>query len=118
MGKDSQQMLDLPGGEVSVPVLVPTPLDRAFSYAVPKGQHVAPGQIVQIPLGPRKVAGVVWDGEADQVDPKKLRPIEVVFDCPPLDKPMRSFIDWVSRYTLSPPNAEVNLLNVVPGPFG
>lgn len=117
MGKDSQQMLDLPGGEASVPVLVPTPLDRAFSYAVPQGQHVAPGQIVQIPLGPRKVAGVVWDGEADQVDPKKLRPIEVVFDCPPLDKSMRTFIDWVSRYTLSPPGYVARMALRAPAAF-
>ena len=117
MGKDSQQLLDLPGGEVSVPVLVPTPLDRAFSYAVPQGQHVAPGQIVQIPLGPRKVAGVVWDGEADMVDPKKLRPIELVFDCPPLDKSMRTFIDWVSRYTLSPPGYVARMALRAPAAF-
>ena len=117
MGKDSQQMLDLPDEAVSVPVLVPTPLDRAFSYRVPQGLHVAPGQIVQIPLGPRMVAGVVWDGPADPVEPRKLRPIEVVFDCPPLDRTMRAFIDWVARYTLSPPGYVARMALRAPAAF-
>ncbi len=87
-----------------VPVLVPMPAPVAYSYAVPDGIAVEPGAVVQVPLGPRQVIGVVWDGpEAGSVDPKKLRAISKVFDCPPLDKAMRSFLDWVASYTLSPP---------------
>ena len=88
----------------AVPVLVPVPTPGPYSYAVPEGMDVVPGAVVQVPLGPRQVIGVVWDGEeAGAVDPKKLRPITQVFDCPPLDRAMRSFIDWVASYTLSPP---------------
>jgi primosomal protein N' (replication factor Y) len=90
-----------------VPVLVPLPVPVAYSYAVPEGMHVEPGSVVQVPIGPRQVIGVVWDGDDDasalKLDPKKLRPITLVFDCPPLSKEMRDFIDWVAAYTLSPP---------------
>jgi primosomal protein N' (replication factor Y) len=87
-----------------VPVLVPLPVPGAYSYAVPEGMHVVPGSVVQVPVGPRQLIGVVWDGENDEkLDPKKLRPITLVFDCPPLSKEMRDFVDWVANYTLSPP---------------
>ncbi|RWX75169.1 primosomal protein N' [Neorhizobium lilium] len=87
-----------------VPVLVPLPVPVAYSYAVPEGVHVEPGSLVQVPIGPRQVIGVVWEGDNDEkLDPKKLRPITLVFDCPPLSKEMRDFIDWVASYTLSPP---------------
>ncbi len=57
-----------------VPVLVPMPAPTAYSYAVPDGLTIEPGAIVQVPLGPRQVVGVVWDGgDETSVDPKKLR---------------------------------------------
>lgn len=87
-----------------VPVLVPLPVPVAYSYAVPEGVHVEPGSVVQVPVGPRQLIGVVWDGDNDdKLDPKKLRPLTLVFDCPPLSKEMRDFVDWVASYTLSPP---------------
>ena len=53
----------------AVPVLVPMPAEGPYTYAVPEGATVEPGSIVRVPLGPRLVAGVVWDGEAGTVDP-------------------------------------------------
>ena len=113
MGKDSSDLLGSLFGELLpeapaqvrvVPVLVPLPVPGAYSYAVPDGMHVEPGSVVQVPVGPRQHIGVVWDGENDdKLDPKKLRPITLAFDCPPLSKEMRDFVDWVSAYTLSPP---------------
>jgi primosomal protein N' (replication factor Y) len=103
MNNDSQNQLFEMKIIRSVPVLVPMPVDRAFTYAVPEGKEVVPGSIVQVPLGPRKVIGIVWDGEVDQVDTSKLKTITEVFDCPPLQASMRRFIDWVANYTISPP---------------
>jgi primosomal protein N' (replication factor Y) len=103
MAKDSRQIESGLFPRKVVPVLLPMPAERAYSYALPDGADAVPGQIVQVPLGPRLVAGVVWDGEADVVNPDKLREITQVFDCPPLNAPMRRFIDWVAAYTLSPP---------------
>jgi primosomal protein N' (replication factor Y) (superfamily II helicase) len=108
MGKDSSDLFgalfDAPKLNRTVPVLVPLPVPEAYSYAVPEGMAVEPGSVVQVPLGPRQVIGVVWDGGEDvRLDPKKLRPITLAFDCPPLTREMRAFIDWVAAYTLSPP---------------
>ncbi|MEL6921913.1 MAG: hypothetical protein AAFO77_13005, partial [Pseudomonadota bacterium] len=59
----------------TVPVLVPVPSPVPYSYAVPEGMDALPGSVVQVPLGSRQVAGIVWDndGENEKVDPKKLR---------------------------------------------
>ena len=97
-------LFETPALQRAVPVLVPLPVPGAYSYAVPEGMHVEPGSVVQVPLGPRQVIGVVWEGGDDgKVDPKKLRPITHVFECPPLDATMRAFISWIAAYTLTPP---------------
>ena len=62
----------------------------ALDYAVPPGLEVAPGDAVQVPLGPRQILGVVWDeGRLDgrAVEAKKLRPIAARLDMPPLSLP-------------------------------
>ncbi len=43
-----------------VDVLVPVALDRAYSYRVPDGLDLAPGDVVSVPLGRRDVLAVVW----------------------------------------------------------
>ncbi len=102
----------------TVPVLVPMPAPRPYSYAVPEGVDVEPGSIVQVPLGPRQVIGVVWDGEEDgAVDPKKLRPLTKVFDCPPLKSVHRRFLDWVAAYTLTPPGLVARMALRAPAGF-
>jgi primosomal protein N' (replication factor Y) len=101
----------------AAPVLVPMPAERPYTYAVPAGMHVVPGSIVRVPLGPRQVAGIVWDGAVEKVDAKKLRPIEQVFDCPPMDRAMRRFVDWIAQYTLSPPGMVARMLLRAPEAF-
>lgn len=101
----------------TVPILVPMPSDRPYSYAVPAGMKVEPGSIVRVPLGPREVAGLVWDGDGGEVDPKKLRPISEVFDCPPVGAEMRRFIDWIADYTLSAPGMVARMVLRVPTAF-
>ncbi|MBS3649890.1 primosomal protein N' [Pseudaminobacter sp. 19-2017] len=101
----------------AVPVMVPMPADGPYSYAVPEGTAVEPGSIVRVPLGPRLVAGVVWDGEGGAVDPKKLRPIDHVFDCPVVPEEMRRFVDWVASYTLTPPGLVARMILRAPEAF-
>lgn len=101
----------------AAPVLVPMPAERPYTYAVPAGMCVVPGSIVRVPLGPRQVAGIVWDGAVEKVDAKKLRPIEQVFDCPPIDRAMRRFVDWIAQYTLSPPGMVARMLLRAPEAF-
>ncbi|WP_296105978.1 primosomal protein N' [uncultured Agrobacterium sp.] len=103
---------------VAVPVLVPMPAPGPYSYGVPEDMVVEPGSIVQVPLGPRQVIGVVWDkSDGPPVDPKKLRPITKTFDCPPLREEMRRFIDWVASYTLSPPGLVAKMALRAPAAF-
>lgn len=100
-----------------VPVLVPMPAERPYSYAVPEGMDVVAGSIVRVPLGPRQVSGIVWDGESDHVDPRKLKQISEVFDCPPISQSMRKFVDWCAGYTLTPPGMVARMLLRVPVAF-
>lgn len=108
---------DSPQSRKIVPVLVPMPAAGAYSYAVPEGREAKPGAIVQVPLGPREVFGVVWDGDAGGVDPKKLKSITAIFDCPPLDENMRRFIEWVADYTISPPGLVARMALRAPAAF-
>jgi primosomal protein N' (replication factor Y) len=104
----------------TVPVLVPMPAPEPYSYAVPDDMVVEPGSIVQVPLGPRQVFGVVWDdamASAKPVDPKKLRRITKVFDSPPLNANMRRFLEWVASYTLTPPGLIAKMALRVPAAF-
>lgn len=62
--------------------------------------------------------GVVWDESGgDAVDPKKLKPIAQAFDCPPLTKDMRTFLDWIAAYTLSPPGLVARMALRAPAAF-
>ncbi|MEE9375143.1 MAG: DEAD/DEAH box helicase, partial [Rhizobiaceae bacterium] len=98
-------------------VLLPIPAERPYSYGVPQGMALAPGDYVQVPLGPRKVAAVVWDAPINEkpIDPKKLRLIVKKFDCPPLPSEMRKFIDWVADYTVSPAGMVLKSVLRAPG---
>ena len=87
-----------------VDVLVPVALDQAYSYRVPAGMTLAPGELVSVPLGARSVTGVVW---ADDVTVRpglhnRLKDVEDKLDIPPLKPELRKFVDWVAGYTLSP----------------
>ncbi|MEN3143083.1 primosomal protein N' [Ochrobactrum sp. WV_118_8] len=100
-----------------VPVLVPMPAERPYSYMVPEGMNVQPGSIVRVPLGPREVAGIVCEGETDAVDARKLRAISEVFDCPPVGADMLRFMRWAADYTLSPPGMVARMVLRVPAAF-
>ena len=87
-----------------VDVLVPVALDQAYSYRVPDGLELAPGDLVTVPIGPRTATAVVWV-ENPRPNPRldnRMKDVEDKLDVPPLKPELRNFIDWVSRYTLSP----------------
>ena len=86
-----------------VDVLVPVALDQAYSYRVPEGLDLKPGDVVAVPLGPREALGVVW---ADNPNPNprlhnRLKDVSEKLDVPPLKPELRSFVDWVAGYTLA-----------------
>jgi primosomal protein N' (replication factor Y) len=86
-----------------VDVLVPVAINQAYSYRVPRGMEVAPGDVVTVPLGPREVIAVVW-AENPSPDPRlhnRLKDIGEKLGVPPLKNELRALIDWVANYTLS-----------------
>jgi len=86
-----------------VDVLVPVALDQAYSYRLPPGLDLKPGDFVCVPLGPRECTGVVWGaGTARPGLDNRLKDIEEKLDIPPLKPELRRFVDWISDYTLSP----------------
>ena len=102
----------------TVPVMTPTPAPGPYTYAVAPGTDAPPaGAIVAVPLGPRLVPAIVWDGPAGPVEARKLRAIEQVFDCPPVAAPMRRFIEWLADYTLSPPGMVARMALRAPAAF-
>src|SRR6267378_6014678 len=87
-----------------VDVLVPVALDQNYSYRVPRGMDLKPGDVVCVPLGPREAVGVVW-AENPNPDPRlhnRLKDVGEKLDVPPLKEELRSLVDWVANYTLSP----------------
>jgi primosomal protein N' (replication factor Y) len=86
-----------------VDVLVPVALDRAYSYRVPDGLALAPGDIVSVPLGAREATGVVWteNPKPDIRLDNRLKDIDQKLEFPPLKPELRTFVDWVANYTVN-----------------
>ena len=85
---------------VVVDVLAPVAVDTAYSYRAPAGLRLELGASVRVPLGTREATGVVWamrEGGGDN-----LKAVADVCDRQPIRQPLRDFIDWVARWTLSP----------------
>jgi primosomal protein N' (replication factor Y) len=82
------------------------PLD----YLVPDG--LEPGAVVEAPLGPRRVPGVLWDAgrfETKPVDAAKLKPVRAL-DLAPVPAPLRRLVEWVADYYLAPPAAVLRMV--------
>ena len=84
-----------------VGVLTTEPLDKILDYLAPVG-GVTLGAYVEVPLGPRKVLGVVWNAGAGDFDQSKLRKVSKVLETPPMRAEMRVFLERVSAYTITP----------------
>ena len=81
-------------------VLTPVAVDTAYSYKIPAGLDLAPGDFVTVPLGTREVTGVVWS--LSDNGGGNLKTIIDKRDLPRLREPLRRFVDWVSHWTLAP----------------
>jgi primosomal protein N' (replication factor Y) len=101
-----------PGVQERASVLLPLPLGGAYDYGVPDGMSVEPGSFVRVPLGTRSVAAVVWDppeGEAEPIAAAKVKPIEAVYDVPPMQAMLRRLVDWIAAYTVAPRGAVLRM---------
>ena len=97
-----------------VGVLTTQPLDRVLDYRAPEG-GCSKGDFVEVPLGPRKVLGVVWGPGEGGYDLAKVRPIIRVLDAAPMGEGMRTFLTRAAEYTLTPMPAMLRLATRSPG---
>ncbi|MDR2902561.1 MAG: primosomal protein N', partial [Lactobacillales bacterium] len=80
-------------------VLFPAPLG-CYDYLA--DEKLAPGSLIRAPFGRKSSVGAVWDAPPDlSLSAGKIKPIKEVI---PYALPPQSvkFINWVSKYTLSP----------------
>ena len=83
-----------------VAVDVPTQPVRTFSYSIPDGLNISPGQLVRVPFGARTLQGIVFVlAENPQVaETKDIA--AAVFDEPLLDDTRLQLARWISDYYL------------------
>ena len=111
-GASSPTRLESPGKRVAV--LLPLPLQGPYDYRVPEGMDLAPGDYVEVPLGPRRLVGVVWGGGSGAFDFARLKPVARRFDVRPMSEVTRRFVDWVAAYTLALPGLVLKMALSVP----
>ncbi len=91
-------------------MLLPLPLTGTLDYRAPEGEAVPePGRFVRVTLGPRRIVGVVWDGEGDDVPDERLKPVAEILPTPKLPAELRRFVERVAAYTLAPPGAVLRM---------
>ena len=97
-----------------VAVLTTQPLDRLLDYRAPEGGcHL--GAFVEVPLGPRKVLGVIWAEGRGDFDLSRIRSVIRVLDVAPMREEMRLFLGRAADYTLTPMPAMLRLATRAPG---
>ena len=102
----------------TVDVLLPLGVGGAYSYRVPAGMELAPGDYVIVPLGSRAVLGVVWARRDCPPEGVALRDVAERFDAPPLPETHRKFVDWLAAYYLEPPGNVLRMVLRVPAALG
>ncbi|MFM2355265.1 MAG: hypothetical protein RLZZ528_1001 [Pseudomonadota bacterium] len=107
------QDADFPEG-TPVAVLTTEPLDRLLDYRAPEGGCDL-GAYVEVPLGPRRVLGVVWGSGTGGYDPAKLRSVARVLEAAPMQAGMMDFLRRAADYTLTPMPAMLRLATRAPG---
>jgi len=84
-------------------VVIPSPLKQPLIYAVPKGlrEQISPGTRVRIPLGKRKVIGIVFE-LLETTSLAGTKDIDAILDDRPvLDSQLLQLSYWISNYYLS-----------------
>ena len=99
-------------GEVMA-VLTTEPLGRCLDYRAPEG-GCGTGDFVEVPLGPRRVLGVVWGEGEGSFDAAKLRAAYRRLDAPPMRGELRAFLARAADYTLTPLPAMLRLATRAP----
>ncbi|MCX7911795.1 MAG: hypothetical protein N2506_02370, partial [Dehalococcoidales bacterium] len=85
-----------------VAVNSPVARRRTFSYSIPEGMKVQPGQAVLVPFGDRTLQGIVMEVVPVPAFPETREIIEVLESRPVLLPHQLELARWLSNYYLSP----------------
>jgi primosomal protein N' (replication factor Y) len=85
-----------------------------LDYLAPEG-GCGTGDFVEVPLGPRRVLGIVWGEGEGGFDAARLRPVGRVLDAPAMRDELRQFLARAADYTLTPMPAMLRLATRAPG---
>ena len=97
-----------------VSVMTLAPLDHALDYRAPEGGcHL--GAYVEVPLGPRKILGVIWGAGRGGYHLSKTRSVLRVLNVTPMRAELQSFLERGADYTMTPHPAMLRLATRVPG---
>ncbi len=93
-----------------VPVLLVGLRLGIFDYAVPGGVDLAPGDVVEVPLGARRAIGIVWDGPTGDIGTARLKPVGRRLAVPRVALPLRRLVDWMADYYVAAPGEVARML--------
>ena len=99
-------------------VLLPLKLEGPYSYCIPSGMVLAPGDYVVVPLGPRAMIGVVWALRHEPPEGTRLRDVMERLEMAPMGEAHRKFIDWCAAYYLEAPGNVLRMALRSPEAFG
>lgn len=91
-----------------IEVLLPLPLDQTYTYKISDTSIISRGQFVRVSFRGRSMVGVVW-GVSEKTSVKTLKEIEETLSVLPFSEKLCEFLEWVSRYTLSPKGSVLKL---------
>ena len=97
-----------------ISVLTTQPLDRFLDYKAPEGGCFR-GAFLEVPLGPRKVLGVVWGAGQGGYDIAKIRSAIRVLDAAPMRDELKTFLQKAADYTITPLTGMLRLATRAPG---
>ena len=83
-------------------VLLPIFFDDVFDYKA-DDESLKIGQLVVVPFGRETHVGVIWKiGKSAEIEDRKIKKITEVLNLPLIEAPLRTFIEKVASYNLSP----------------
>src|SRR5690625_3199060 len=89
-------------------VLLPMPLP-ALDDAGAEGAALEPGDFIEVELGRRRMAGVVWDEGDGKLPDARLNPVGERLDIAPMQQAMRRFLSMAAEYTMTRPGLMLRL---------
>jgi primosomal protein N' (replication factor Y) len=84
-------------------VIIPSPLKEPFTYAVPASlrEALAVGMRVLVPLGKRKLTGIVYEILASTSVANTREIIAIQDECPVLDAQLMRLCQWIADYYIA-----------------